>query len=360
MGKLAVQKYFSFMILIVTALMMIFTFVGLYGGNVNPAGNTARSLLVYALPLLIAGNVILLLYWVILRRWHWALMPFITLLCCIPYMGTLYQVFGPDEGAEKQPGLKVASYNVALFSRETSGFMAQDILSEMKKQKVDILCFQEYSDHSGDKKNSDSYKEYFPYMVLGESDMVIYSRYPIVRSKNIPFEMTNNSAMWVEVKVDDQVIRVYNAHLETTGINSTLRRAAKVQKNTGIEIENNALLRTIYGNYTIGMMARAGQANMLAMDMRESEVPLIVCGDFNDVPYSYVYNTMKGDLVDGFKECGKGFMHTFRGGNKKVRIDYIFHDKAFKGLTYYTKDITYSDHYPVFMKIDIKKQSEED
>ena len=70
MGKLAVQKYFSFMILIITVLMMIFTFVGLFGGNVNPAGNTARSLLVYALPVLIIGNAILLIYWLIMRRWH--------------------------------------------------------------------------------------------------------------------------------------------------------------------------------------------------------------------------------------------------------------------------------------------------
>lgn len=356
MGKLAVQKYFSFMILIITALMMIFTFVGLFGGNVNPAGSTARSMLVYALPLLIIGNAILLIYWLVLRRWHWALMPLITLLCCIPYIGTLYQFGSPDELAEKQSGLKIATYNVALFGREASGFMAQDILSEMKKQKVDIVCFQEYSDQSGDKKNSDSYKEYFPYMVMGKGDMVVYSRYPIVRSKNIPFEMTNNSAMWVEVKVNDQVIRVYNAHMETTGLNSALHRAAKIQKNTGIEVERNALIRAIYGTYTIGMMARAGQANILAMDMRESEVPIIVCGDFNDVPYSYVYNTMKGDLVDGFKECGSGFMYTFRGGNKKVRIDYIFHDKVFKGLTYYKKELTYSDHYPVFMKIALDKE----
>ena len=339
MGKLAVQKYFAFMILIITVLMMIFTFVGLFGGNVNPAGNTARSLLVYALPVLIIGNIILLVYWLVLRRWHWALMPFITLLCCIPYIGTLYQFGGPDEAVEKQPGLKIATYNVALFGREASGFMAQDILSEMKKQKVDILCFQEYSDQSGDKKNSDSYKEYFPYMVMGQSDMVVYSRYPIVRSKNIPFEMTNNSAMWVEVKVNDQVFRVYNAHMETTGINGTL-------------------LRALYGNYTIGMMARAGQANVLAMDMRESEVPVIVCGDFNDVPYSYVYNTMLGDKVDGFKECGSGYMYTFRGGKKNVRIDYIFHDKVFKGLTYYKKELTYSDHYPVFMKFEMNKEEQ--
>ena len=88
--------------------------------------------------------------------------------------------------------------------------------------------------------------------------------------------------------------------------------------------------------------------------MRESEVPIIVCGDFNDVPYSYVYNTMLGDKIDGFKECGSGFMHTFRGGKKMVRIDYIFHDEALKGLTYYKKDLSYSDHYPVFMKLTTK------
>ena len=359
MGKLAVQKYFSFMILIITLLMMIFTFVGLFGGNVNPAGNTARSLLVYALPVLIIGNAVLLLYWLIMRRWHWALIPFITLLCCIPYIGTLYQFGEPDETVEKQPGLKIATYNVALFGREASGFMAQDILSEMKKQKVDICCLQEYSDQSGDKKNSDSYKEYFPYFVMNH-DMIIYSRYPIVRSKNIPFEMTNNSAMWVEVKVEDQVIRVYNAHLETTGINSTLHRAAKAQANTGMEVEGNRLLRALYGSYTIGMMARAGQANVLAMDMRESEVPIIVCGDFNDVPYSYVYNTMLGDKADGFKECGSGYMYTFRGGKKNVRIDYIFHDKVFKGMNYYKKELTYSDHYPVFMKLEISKPKTEE
>ena len=359
MGKLAVQKYFSFMILIITLLMMIFTFVGLFGGSVNPVGNTARSLMVYALPVLIIGNAVLLLYWLIMRRWHWALIPFITLLCCIPYIGTLYQFGEPDETVEKQPGLKIATYNVALFGREASGFMAQDILSEMKKQKVDICCLQEYSDQSGDKKNSDSYKEYFPYFVMNHN-MVIYSRYPIVRSKNIPFEMTNNSAMWVEVKVEDQVIRVYNAHLETTGINSTLHRAAKVQANTGMEVEGNRLLRALYGNYTIGMMARAGQANVLAMDMRESEVPIIVCGDFNDVPYSYVYNTMLGDKADGFKECGSGYMYTFRGGKKNVRIDYIFHDKVFKGMNYYKKELTYSDHYPVFMKLEISKPKTEE
>ena len=352
MGKLAVQKYFSFTILIITVLLMIFTITGLYGGEVNPAGNTARAMLVYALPLLIIANIIMLLYWCIMRRWHWALIPLITILCCIPYSMTIYKFGSSNENAESMKGIKIATYNVAMFSRETSGFIAQDILAEMKKQKVDIVCFQEYSDQSGDRKNSDSYKEYFPYMATGESDMVIYSRYPITNFKNLNFEMTNNSAMWAEIKISNQTIRVYNAHLETTGINGTLHRASKLV-NQGMDVESNALLRAIYGNYTLGMMARAGQANVLAMDMRESEVPIIVCGDFNDVPYSYVYNTMLGDKVDGFKECGKGWMYTFRGGKKNVRIDYIFHDKVFQGISYYRRDLTYSDHYPVFMKMTV-------
>ena len=75
----------------------------------------------------------------------------------------------------------------------------------MKKQKVDIVCFQEYNDQSGDKKNSDYYKEYFPYMAVGESDMVIYSRYPIENFKNINFEMTNNSAMWAEIEFNGKM-----------------------------------------------------------------------------------------------------------------------------------------------------------
>ena len=355
MGKLAVQKYFSFTILIITVLLMVFTITGLFGGDVQPAGNTARAMLVYALPLLIAGNVVFLIYWIIMRRWHWALIPLITLLCCIPYIGTLYQFGSLDENADKVPGIKIASYNVAMFGRETSGFIAQDILSEMKKQKVDIACFQEYSNQSGDKKNSDFYKDYFPYMAVGESDMVIYSRYPIKNFKNLNFEMTNNSAMWAEINVNGTIVRVYNAHLETTGINSTLHKAGKLM-NQGMDIESNALLRAFYGNYTLGMIARSGQANILAMDMRECEAPIIVCGDFNDVPYSYVYNTMLGDKVDGFTECGSGFMYTFRGGNKKVRIDYIFHDKGMTGLSYYKRELSYSDHNPVFMKIGLNQQ----
>ena len=351
MGKIAVYKYVAMMFLVIQVVVSSFTFVALFGGDVTPVGNTARSMLVYVLPLLIIANLLLIIYWLVRRRWIFLAIPVITVACCIPYIGTLYQpgFLHSHEDASKN-GLKIATYNVAMFNRETSGFMAQDILAEMRRENVDLLCIQEYNDISGDKKNSDSYKDYFPYMATGRVDMVIYSRYPISQSKKLLFEDTNNSAMWADIDVKGIEFRVFNVHLETTGINRTLHKAGKMMAQNQ-DISNSRILNAIYGNYMMGMYFRSGQAIQIANEKANSKFPVILCGDFNDVPYSFVYNTMLGNMVDGFKECGHGFMYTYRGGKKAVRIDYIFHDQDIKGVDYYRSDLSYSDHYPVFMKV---------
>jgi endonuclease/exonuclease/phosphatase (EEP) superfamily protein YafD len=128
-----------------------------------------------------------------------------------------------------------------------------------------------------------------------------------------------------------------------------MHNVAKIQAQ-GIEVEENSIIRALWGKYTMGMAVRAQQATMVAEQIAASPYPVIVCGDFNDVPYSYVYKTMLGDLEDGFKECGKGFMFTYRGA-KSVRIDYIFHDKSLDGIDYYKQNLSYSDHYPVYMEM---------
>ena len=352
MGKLAIYKYLSFMVLVITMLTSVFIIMGLFGGNANPATGTAMALTVYVLPLLIVFEIGLLLFWLIRRRWHWAAIPAITLLVSIPYIGTLFQT-GLFGGGEKgKSGINIATYNVAMFGREMNGFKAEDILAMMKSHQVDVLCLQEYMDRSGDKRNSENYLNYFSYKATGRQDMVVYSRYPIVDSLTIEFDGSNQSAMWADIDVNGRLFRVFSVHLETTGINRTLHQAEKM-KSQGIIVEKNALLQYIYGKYTYGMTVRAQQAEMIAAEIKKSPHPVILCGDFNDVPYSYVYNTMKGDLVDGFKECGKGFMYTMNEGKKLVRIDYIFHSKGLDGVHYYKQDASYSDHFPVFMRLSL-------
>ena len=99
MGKLAVYKYVAMMFLVLQLIVSAYTFLGLFGGDVNPAGNMARAMVVYILPILIIANFVLLVYWLVRKRWFIAIIPFITILCCIPYIGTLFQIRSIDEKA---------------------------------------------------------------------------------------------------------------------------------------------------------------------------------------------------------------------------------------------------------------------
>ena len=57
MGKLAVKRYMSLMMLIMQLVVSIFTYVGLFGGDSSPIGDVAAAMCVYILPELILANI---------------------------------------------------------------------------------------------------------------------------------------------------------------------------------------------------------------------------------------------------------------------------------------------------------------
>lgn len=58
------------------------------------------------------------------------------------------------------------------------------------------------------------------------------------------------------------------------------------------------LLDELYHNF----LKRSIQANVVKQCIDESPYPVLVCGDFNSLPSSYTYHTVKGkQLKDGFK-----------------------------------------------------------
>ena len=97
---------------------------------------------------------------------------------------------------------------------------------------------------------------------------------------------------------------------------------------------------------------RAAQAEHINQLISASPYPTLVCGDFNSLPSSYVYQTVKGEkLNDGFQTCGHGYMYTFRYFKHLLRIDYILHSSEFQGVDYFSPDLEYSDHNPVVMRM---------
>ncbi len=352
MGKKAVKQYFHIILLVASIILLIFTIIGLYGGDVTPVGNNLRALTTMALPVFLPLNLVTFIYWLIRRSWF-ASIPALAMLCASNYFSSIYQFGSRPENVHSD--LTVATYNVHSFSKDGSGVIAADIINSLKKEGADIVCMQEFDNTmSGDQHTIyDKIRDYYPYKSLHNS-LVILSKYPILKKQNITFEMTNNAGMWADIDVKGKTIRVFNVHMETTGINSTLSHAS--QQNTSgdddpILPQNQQLARNLFDNYMFNSEVRSGQAITIANEKHNTQSPIILCGDFNDVPYSFTYNTLLGDLKDGFREGGHGYSATYRGAKGFFRIDYIFHSEGMKSVDYYTVDHDYSDHYPVFSRI---------
>lgn len=363
MGKKAIKHYFNTLMLGVTVILFIFTFIGLFGGDVTPVGHNVRALSTMVLPAFFILDIVALIYWGIRRSWF-VFLPVLPIVCTLKYTGTIFQFGGKPDNV--QQNVTICSYNVRGFNNDGTGNVFKSVMNSMEKEGADIICLQEFNNTlSGEQRTITEFmKERFPYSALAK-DMVILSKVSIMQSGDTLFPDSNNGAMWADVQIDAQHrVRIYNVHMETTGINSTLHQAAKQGEipTDSAGIDNIPINMHVAGNIFERFMQsaeqRSGQTNMVAnlINIEKAKhgakaLPTILCGDFNDVPYSYTYNTLLGEMKDGFREGGHGYGATYRGAKGLFRIDYIFHDAGMESLDYYTVDQDYSDHNPVYSKI---------
>ena len=89
--------------------------------------------------------------------------------------------------------------------------------------------------------------------------------------------------------------------------------------------------------------------------MDKSPYPVIVCGDFNDIPNSYAYNTIGKGMKNAFAEKGSGIGRTFSGISPTLRIDNIFVADKFSVDQFLRIPKILSDHFPVFADVQLRK-----
>lgn len=350
MGRKAMVAYGRLVMLGVTLVTFLFTILGLYGGDSRPADHLFTASLAFMLPVLVIANFVLIIYW-ILRRKLFIAIPILALILAHGYIATIFQIRTSKDSAEG--AFTVATYNVHNFNNDNTGLQAQAILAVMEEQDVDILCLQEYEDMIGQEYGGVTRKmnTVYPYSVTDhDADMVILSKYEIVHHMDSTFDATSNGYMWADVVLaKGDTVRVFNVHMQTTGINGAKHQAAKGH------INGRGVYQLLMGSYMMNLIERSGQSERVHMEKMKSPYPIILCGDFNDSPYSYTYNMLRGNLSDGFHEGGNGFMFTYRGAQGLFRIDYIFHDPTMRSVDYFKLDKEYSDHNPVVSRIVRKK-----
>ena len=94
---------------------------------------------------------------------------------------------------------------------------------------------------------------------------------------------------------------------------------------------------------------RLKQAAIVGAAAAAAEGPVVLCGDFNDVPTSATLKAIKGTLVDCFEAAGTGPGETFSVKSPKDRIDYIFCGAGFEpvGPAAVVTAAVASDHFPL-------------
>ncbi|TYA88387.1 endonuclease/exonuclease/phosphatase family protein, partial [Seonamhaeicola marinus] len=93
------------------------------------------------------------------------------------------------------------------------------------------------------------------------------------------------------------------------------------------------------------------QTELFLMHKKQCPYKMVICGDFNNTAFSYVYRKIKGNLQDTYDEAGTGFGRTHDFKFFPMRIDFIFADEAFNVNGFKAYNEHFSDHFPIMTKL---------
>ena len=323
-----------------------------------------------AYPFLLFFNIIFVVYWLI-NSPRFAL---ISLFAVVVGWKFLMSYVGFREsmaiGVPKssQNFIRMMTYNVHSFKQfgDKNNRRTKEIfLDILEDEQPDIICFQEFftrerTVYNFKKSISDilhtPYHYYNP--VIGNQyetiGLAIFSKYPIVNTGLIQFEKkTTNASVFVDIKANNRVFRVYNVHLQSIRFKPEDYKYLDEVK-TKMETDVESSLR-IGGRLKRAFIKRSLQVQVIKEHAKKCNTPYIIAGDFNDTPVSYAVNEMlSGGLVNAFRERGSGFGVTYNGDFPNFQIDYILATPQFAVKNYRIIKRKVSDHYAIRSDLELK------
>ncbi|MEO6285732.1 MAG: endonuclease/exonuclease/phosphatase family protein [Dyadobacter sp.] len=323
-----------------------------------PSGGWLAGFMMMSFPVVVIIHLISVPIWFLIDRKK-ALLPLVLLIGSGIFLSRTYRFGSKDASIADESGntFTVMNYNVHSFQRFSDG-PAKQVENQIEDMKnwiatsgADVLCMPEYFDdgsarfnmgellgkkgikHSAHYSNSD--KNYR----LG---LALYSRFPIIARKDTIFE-AQNGMIQADIKIKKDTVRIIGLHL----FSMTLKLSTLVhqKKMDGVAKEG----KITFSRIKMGFIRHAAELEVLESWIEDSPYPVVVCGDFNEMPYGYVYGNLRKKLDNGFEKGGKGFGFTFNHLPYFIRIDHQFYSPDRLGLLDFTtyNKIGYSDHYPV-------------
>lgn len=324
-------------IVIVNSLLATALLISYLSYYISPNTISLISIFSLSVPFLIIINIVFVIYWVLKLKRQF-LISAIILLIGFQYITKLYSF--NEKKVLLSTDVKVMSYNVRMFNIYNwidAEHIDQKIYDFISTKDPDILCLQEFNPtiKTGIK---------YPYQYVKASEKnsrfghAIFSKFKIINTGSLNFSNSSNNALFVDILKNKDTIRVYNVHLESLSINPN---------EDYFNQENSEKLKK---RVESAFKKQANQVTLIKLHLEKKTHKSILCGDFNNTAFSWVYNKLKNNKNDAFEVAGKGFGKTF-DYNFPMRIDFILTDKSIKINNFKTYDVHYSDHYPIMARL---------
>jgi len=341
MKKKSITNKFLFLVNSILAVALLLFYLLPFISPVSSPGIAVLSLFV---PVLFSANVFFAIYWIIRMKKQFILSSLVIILG-FGYISTIYKF--SEKNVLLNDDIKIMSYNVRMFNHY--GWNSDDSITQktygfINEKSPDILTIQEFYE-------SENLQISYPYQYIktksktNKFGQAIYSKFPIINSGSLDLKHSANNIIFADILKENDTIRVYNIHLESLKINPE-------KENFG---EKNS--DKLIGRMKIAFKEQAIQTQQFLEHQKQWKGKKIVCGDFNNTAFSWVYRQISKGKQDAFKVAGKGLGKTFNYWYP-LRIDFILPDTDFEINHFKTFDVAYSDHFPILARIKLKGSSQ--
>ena len=284
----------------------------------------------------------------------------VILVLTLLFVWVLYSLFShrirqPHQSFERT--LKVMTYNTHAMMIGENLAAKKSMLNYINNQDADIVCLQEVLVYKNPERLTlpalreamsnypYTYYDFKHYNSKRQFGNVVFSRYPLTNKKTIRYESKSNISSQCDVLVEKDTIRLMVNHLESYRL---VKEDLQFDTLSVEEIKNSSLIHKLQHAGKL----RHKQAREVKQSIRQSPHPVVVVGDFNAIPLSYVYWKIRFGLRDCFLNTSFGQLgNTYKKGQIGIRIDYILCSRKLTPLKCEVDRVKYSDHFPVIATI---------
>jgi endonuclease/exonuclease/phosphatase family metal-dependent hydrolase len=328
--------------------------------------------------------VFFIVFWLLFRS-KWVFLPIAALITGWFQIYALFAFnpFSTFTRAKAPNSFRVLTWNVSRFdemNKQLKGGTSDrlKIFNFIKSQDADIVCVQEFFES----RRPDLFDLNIPYFVKilnypyhyfardhvvpngsYEHGVALFSRYPITDTFRLRFPVTDSlkaseSLIRATIDINGQRINVFTTHLQSFLFSGNDYRGLRMIKKADNKDSVVEASKGIIAKFRRSYGFRSQQADLVSEQLNKSQYPEIICGDFNDVPNSYTYFTIKGDRQDAFVKKSFGLGRTFVFISPTLRIDYILADEQLNVLQYKKTRLPYSDHFPLVADFTFKEDTD--